>query len=63
MKNKMKRASVTSGTIENDKTFNQNSRKGRKNGKEKKILRNNVQLFLKFGEKYEPTIQVHRMSG
>lgn len=46
MKNKMKRASVTSGTIENDKTFNQNFRKGRKNGKEKKILRNNVQLFF-----------------
>lgn len=62
MKNKMKRASVTSGTIENDKTFNQNFRKGRKNGKEK-ILRNNVQLFFRFGEKYEPTLQVHKMSG
>lgn len=58
---------MTSGTMENDKTFNQNFRRRREKELEKKDCKKECAAFFfsffKFGEKYKPTIQVHKISG
>lgn len=53
--------------MENDKTFNQNFRRRREKELEKKDCKKECAAFFfsffKFGEKYKPTIQVHKISG